>query len=71
MKKIPRNIALEIKKRILPQGYEIQKEDVGVLLEFSWGTVCEADIGKRCFVTYHGFAIENSSQRDKRKGFIK
>jgi hypothetical protein len=55
----------------LPQGYELQAADVGSLLDLGWdgfGPVLPVDVGKRVWRREYGIAMENSEQRDNRKG---
>ena len=63
-------IADAIRRGQLPNGYELQESDIGRLLCPLWGfgQVLPFDVGKKCFVRSGLFEMENSQQRDKRKG---
>lgn len=58
----------QLKRGILPNGYELQPWDVGKPLALGFGVVTKNDVGKRVYVKSYGFAMENDEQRDKRKG---
>jgi hypothetical protein len=64
-----RTIHTDIAQGRLPQGYELRESDVGVLMSVrdGFGLVLKIDVGKRVWVTSHGFTMENNEQRDRRK----
>lgn len=65
-----RNLHLEMKAGNLPNPYEIQNEDVGHLIDFSFGRVLLCDVGKRIYYLKERDIIqqENDEQVNKRKG---
>ncbi len=56
-------------KTTLPNPYEIQRSDIGRLIDFSgFGTVKEFDVGKKLFLKDGHLFMENEEQVTRRKG---
>jgi len=63
-----REIKHELAHGVLPQGYELEKKDVGVGFGSSgFGVVRWNDVGKRVWLRDYGIVMENDEQRTARK----
>lgn len=62
-------VANEIRRGILPDGYELTAQDIGRPLcpREGFRRVLRADVGKRCYLRGGIFQMENAAQRDARR----
>lgn len=60
-------ISQRIQSGELPDGYELQLEDIGEVLNIGFGRVLPIDLYKKVYLKAFGLTMENNDQRNHRK----